>query len=64
MNAEYLRGLLDAKAIADKHVAMARKNVSECRPWSPPQAEWSRARDLGQDISEEIDALTTETRQL
>lgn len=42
-----------AKAV-DRHVQRARDAVAECKSWSPAQAEWSRARDLGLDAAEEV----------
>lgn len=46
-----------AAKVADKHAERARSFVARCAPWSQAQAEWSRARDLGLDIAEEVRAL-------
>lgn len=54
-------GLEKAIVIVERHVERARKAVAECPRWSPAQAEWSRARDLGLDIADDIRTLLQET---
>jgi hypothetical protein len=56
-NTPDLGQLGEAIMIVEKHVALARTNVSACRDWSPAQAEWSRARDLGLNILDDLRAL-------
>lgn len=46
--------LEEAQAIVAKHVQRARDAVAECDNWSAAQAEWSRARDLGLDIADDL----------
>lgn len=52
-------GIEECRTIAAKHAQRARDAVAECVNWSPAQAEWSRARDLGEDIADEIAALAS-----
>jgi hypothetical protein len=49
--------------VADSAVQAARDNIAKCQAWSPAQAEWSRARDLGLDIADAIRSLTPQGGQ-
>lgn len=49
--------LREAAAIAHDHVERARKIISGAKPWGQVQGEWSRARDLGLDILDDLSAL-------
>jgi hypothetical protein len=49
--------LEEAIGVAAEHAQRARDNVGKCEPWSAAQGEWSRARDLAEDIAQSLRSM-------